>query len=78
MSLAESHLGLLDSIVRSAKRLCDNKLYCLRHRRQVNALCLFYKIYHRVDYPMDEYLNNFVAAGNTRASAALTELALVI
>ena len=74
----ESHLGLLDSIVRSAERLCEGKLCCLGHRRKVSALCFLYKIYHRVDRPMNEYLNNFVAACDTRASAALGKLALVI
>ena len=29
MSLAKSHLGLLDSIVRSAERLCEGELCCL-------------------------------------------------
>ena len=42
------------------------------------TLCLLYKIYHRVDHPMNEHLNNFVTARNTMASAALGELALVI
>ena len=47
MSSTESHLGLLDSIVRSAERLCEDELCCLGHRK-VSALCLLYKIYHRV------------------------------
>ena len=49
-------------------------------RRKVSALslCLPYEIYHRVDHPMNEYLNQFVAARNTRALAALGELALTI
>ena len=38
----------------------------------------FFKIYYRVDQPMNEYLNYFVAARITRASAAISELALVI
>ena len=41
-------------------------------------MCLLYKIYHRVGHPMKKYLNSFVAARNTMASAALGELALVI
>ena len=48
---------------------------------QKEGQCLvfaLYKIYHRVDYLLHEYLNHFVAACNTRASAALCELALVI
>ena len=42
------------------------------------APCVCSEIYHRVDHPMNEYLNHFVAARNTRASAALCELAFVI
>ena len=39
---------------------------------------LFDKIYNRVDHPINEYLNHFVAARYIRASAALGELALGI
>ena len=39
---------------------------------------LLYKIYHRADRLMHEYLHNFVAARNTSTLAALGELALVI
>ena len=66
MSLAESHVSLLDSIVRSAERLCAGELYCLAHRIMASALCLLYEIYHRVDHPINENLNCFVAARNTR------------
>ena len=48
------------------------------HRKKVSALCLFYKIYHRVNHPMKEYLKQFVAARNIRASVALGELTLVV
>ena len=65
MSSEESHLGLLDMVVRSAERLCEGGLCCLWHRRKVSALCLLYKIYHRVDHPMSKYLMHFVAARNT-------------
>ena len=70
--------GLLYNIVRSAKRLCKSELGCLGHRTKVIALCLLYNIYHMVGQPMNKYVNHFVAACNTRASAALGELALVI
>ena len=73
----ESHLGLLDSIVRSVERCEGELLCCLGHRRKVSALCLPYAIYHRVDNPRNEYLNHFDAVQNTRASAALGELPLV-
>ena len=78
MSSAESRLGSLDSIVRSVKRFCKGELCCLRHRRRVSALCWLYKIYHRVDNPMNEYLDHFVAALNFRTSAALCEFTLAI
>ena len=74
MSPAESHWNLLERIVRSAKRLCEGELCCLVHRKKVSALCLLYKVYHRVEHPMNEYLKHFVAARNTRASAALDEV----
>ena len=38
MSLGKSQLGLLDSIVRSAERLCEGELCCLGHRSLVFAL----------------------------------------
>ena len=37
-------MGLLDSIVRSAEKLCWGELCCLGYRRKAIALCLFYKI----------------------------------
>ena len=77
MSSTEFRLSLLDSVVRSARRLCEGELCSLRHRRNVNTLCLLYEIYHCTDHPLHMYLNNFVAA-RTRAAAALFELALVI
>ena len=62
MSSAEYHLGLLSSIVCSEESLRDGELCCLGHRRKVIALCLLYKIYQRMDRPMNEHLNRFVAA----------------
>ena len=41
-------------------------------------MCLLYKIYRRVYHLMNKYLNCFIATLNTRASAALGELSLVI
>ena len=78
MSSAESQLSLLDSVVRGAERLYEGKLCCLGQRRKVSALCLLYEIYRKADHPLNEYLHHFVAVRNTRASAALRELALVI
>ena len=58
--------------------LCESELYCLGHRRKVSALCFLNKIYHRVNQPMNENLNHFVAARNARNSAALSELVLMV
>ena len=71
-------LRVLDSIVRSAERVCVGELCCLGHRRKVSAVGLLYKIYHRVDHPMTQYLKHYVAARNTKASAARSELAVLI
>ena len=78
ISSAEFHLGLLDSIVRNAERLCEGELCCVGHKRYVGVLCLLYDIYHRVDHPKNAFFNNFVTIRNTGASATPGELALVI
>ena len=78
MSSAESPLCLLENIVRSVERLCGGVFCCLGHRRKVSALRFLYKIYHRVEYPMNEHLNHFIAARNTRASVAPGELSMAI
>ena len=71
-------MGLLDTIRLIAERLCEVELCCLGHRKKVNGLCLLYKNYHRLVHPMNEYLNCFVVARNTGASATLGEFALMI
>ena len=73
----ESHLGTLDSFVPGAERLCEGELCCLGHIRKISALCLLCKIYHKVDHPMNKYLKHFVAACNTRASAAVNDVDFV-
>ena len=78
MSSVGSHLSLLDRVVRSAEKLCEGEFCCLEHRRKVSALCLLCKIYHRTDHPLHENLHYFVAALNSRALAALGDLALVM
>ena len=75
MLSGESYLGLLCSIVRSAEK---GGLCCLVHRRKVGALCLLYKIYQRVDDPLNEYMNSFIVTRNTRVTSILGELSLVI
>ena len=77
LSSAESHWCLLHSIVRIMERLWKCELCCLRCIRKVSALCLLYKIYHRVDHPMNEYLKHLVVARSTKAPTTLGELALV-
>ena len=66
---------LLNSVFRSVEGLCKGELCCLCHRRKVRSLCLLYKIYRRVEHPMNEYLNHFVTAYNIRA---LDELVLEV
>ena len=43
----------------------EGELCCLGYRRKVSGLSLLYEIYHRVDHPINEYLNHFVAVRNT-------------
>ena len=74
MSSTESHLGLLVRVVRIAESLFEGDLCCVGNRRRLSAWCLLYKIYPRAGHPLHEYLHQFVAARNTRASAALSEL----
>ena len=46
-------------------------------RRAVPCVCSM-KFYHRANHSLHEHHHHFVAAWNTRASAAFCELALVI
>ena len=80
MSSAESHLDLLDSVVRTAERLCEGEDCFLGHKRKVGQCLVLtrYDIYHRVCHPFHEYIQHFFAVRNTRASSTLGELALVI
>ena len=78
MSSEESHLRLLDSILRSAERSCEGELCSLENRRIVSALYLLYEIYHRADHRMNKYLKHLFVDRNTIASATLGKLALVI
>ena len=71
-------ISLLNGIVRHVEMLNKSKFCCLGYRRKVSALCLLYKIYHRVHHTMKQYPKPFVVARNTRASAALGEFALII
>ena len=70
MSWVESHLCLLDSIVRSPESLCESELCCLGRKMKDSALCLEYEIYYRADHPLHECLHHFVAARNIRAPAS--------
>ena len=56
------------SIVSSAERSWKSGFCCLGHRRKVSAVSLPGEVYHRADHPLHDYLHNFVAARNTRAS----------
>ena len=56
---------LLDSVARSAERLCEADFVAWEHKRKVSVLCLLYKIYHRADHLLHEYLHHFITAHNT-------------
>ena len=56
--------------------MCEGE-QCYLEQKEGQRL-VFTEIYHRVDHPMNDFLHPFVAGCNTRASAALGELALVI
>ena len=71
-------MGLLENIVYSEEMFCEGRLCCLGYRRKVNSLYLLQEIDYSMYHPTNEYLNNFVAALNTRASAAPEQLALAI
>ena len=77
MSSLESHLSLLNRVLRSAERFREGEFFVWDTEGD-SDMCLLCKIYHRVDYPLHEYLHHFVAARTTKVSAALGELALVI
>ena len=47
-------------------------------QKEGQCLVFLYKLYHRLNHLINEYLNNFVTVSNTRALTALGELALVI
>ena len=73
LSSSESQLGLLDSTVCSEERLCEGELCYFGPKRKD----LLYENYHTVNHHMSKYLNNFVSARNTKASAALGELDMI-
>ena len=50
MSSADSHLIWLESVVRSAERLCEGDLCYLGHRKKVSVLCLLHEIYHKAGH----------------------------
>ena len=52
-SAADSHLKLLDRVVRSAGFLAGGVLYCnLAHRRSVSELCMLFKIKSNPVHPL--------------------------
>lgn len=52
-SAAPCHLALLDKVVRDSSRLCGEvDLVALDLRRNVAALCVFYKIYNNANHPL--------------------------
>ena len=73
MLSAESIFWVCSIVLFAVRKGCARASF-----KKVSDLCLLYEIYHRVDYPMNKYTRQIVAARNNRASAALGEIALVI
>ena len=79
MLSAESHLSLLDSVVRSAVGLCEGEPYCLGAQKEGQCLVrVLVRFIAERTALLHEYLHHFVEARDNIASAALCELALVI
>ena len=54
MFAATSHFGLLDRVMSKAVRLSDGLVICdLKHRRRVDALCMFYKIHGNPNHALE-------------------------
>ena len=77
LSSAEFHLSLMDSVARRAERLCEDEFCCFGHRRKV-VLCVCSIRLIKEWTTFAGVSVHFVAAYNSRASAALRELALVL
>ena len=70
-SSAETHLNLLDGIVRRAERLCGRELCDLEHRRRVSCLCMLYKIYNNPDHALRDTLVPAQQSRFTRAASSV-------
>ena len=78
MSPAESYLNLLNSVVCSEERLYKGELLVWGTEGKLERFVCSIKFFHIVDRPINEYLHQFVASRNSRSSAALGKLHLVI
>ena len=70
-SACDSHLSLLDRLVRRASHLCPNVArHSLTHRRHVSNLCMLYKILENENHPLNPRLpSRWVPRRNTRLAA---------
>ena len=56
-SAADTHMRLLDRIVRSVTALSSGKVLCdLEHRRSVAELCVFHKLFFNADHPVNRHM----------------------
>ena len=74
--MRKSHLVLLN-ILFAVQRDCVRANFVVWGTERRGGSCDFSEIFYRVDHPMKEYLKHFLSAHNSRASAALIELAWV-
>ena len=69
---AESHLALLDRVVRNAAFMCPEIARCdLGHRRGVASLCMYYKIRENTAHPFNDWMPDIaVPTRHTRQAVA--------
>ena len=76
-SAADTHLKLLERIVRQVRILIPDLTIDLEHRRKVAAQCMFYKIYNNLRHPVRSLLPDpYVGNRNTRHNETFNRLAL--
>ena len=57
-SAADSHLKLLDKILRACKILIPNFTISLQYCHFISSLCMFYKTFHNPSHPLHSELPN--------------------
>ena len=77
-SAADTHLRLLDRIVRTVSALSNGQVQCdLDHRRSVAELCVFYKLFFNRNHPVKHLMPGpMLRRRETRRTVAAHEFAL--